>query len=214
MLSRLYTNGCSLTYHTAIAKEDQWSAILGKMLDIPIVINDGQGCGSNERIFRRTYEYLQHNKEFNNETLFLIQLTWPFRFEYYQSDKTWASINQESVVCNDQTHGRQLLNLRSKYYTPEENSYRFLQQVTSLEYLFKSFDIKNYYFISAYKDDDESIEYIKFLDDNITWLYKTFHKSYYFHNLFTKISEADGHPDKEGNELIANWIAKGLSLRE
>jgi len=97
----LYNIGCSFSEGNGIAEDlgidpvseegreleakSRYSAVLAKKLNL-IEINEAQGGGSNQRIFRKTWEWIADNFDKVNETLFVIQWTYPLRSEFYYKD--------------------------------------------------------------------------------------------------------------------------------
>lgn len=180
MAKFLYTNGCSWTWGGALkdsngnvfgvhkdssvetweeAKErltKLWPHHLGEMLGVENTYNLSLGCGSNQRIFRTTFEWLhKQDKEDLQNTVAVIQLTEPSRFEFYYGDDKnyqsdlWAGCNVNSIVnYQRQINKKEYLNCRLQQYTWHEGFYDTLSCVISLISLFKEFKLKEYYFWS------------------------------------------------------------------
>lgn len=85
MIDFLYTNGCSWTYGNGLHEdivfkndtnirtydEFTWPCVLAKKMNID-VINDGRGAGSNDRIVRKTTEFLKSYPKDKIENLLVI----------------------------------------------------------------------------------------------------------------------------------------------
>ena len=93
----LYNIGCSFSEGNGIAEdkgitesrlrkkiesETRYSAVMAKNLGL-IEINEAMGGGSNQRTFRKTWEWISENSDKVNDTLFVIQWTYPLRSEFY-----------------------------------------------------------------------------------------------------------------------------------
>ena len=97
----LYVSGCSFTRMASSWKDDQkhpemeeqWPHLLAKRLNIPNTVNDALWNGSNERTFRKLDHFLKTHSGDLDKVLFLIQFTFPWRYEMWsdqiQDDYTW-----------------------------------------------------------------------------------------------------------------------------
>lgn len=83
-ISHLVVIGCSLSYGDGLTnpKEDSWSAILSKKLNVPVVNLSSRG-GGNDRIMRRLYEYHYLNSSKNNNPFYIIAFSHSSRREEY-----------------------------------------------------------------------------------------------------------------------------------
>lgn len=95
-MKTLYTNGCSWTYGGGLDSPDTvehinnlhdnivWPAHLKKLLNCDNVINQSAGGGSNQRICRTTFEWVNsQSKETLENTIAVIQWSLNDRYEYY-----------------------------------------------------------------------------------------------------------------------------------
>lgn len=221
----LFTNGCSWTwggglepYFNSENERQQlvWPYYLSKKLGIEKVINLSKTGGSNQRIFRTTFDYF--NKINDQEIIAIIQFTQPSRFEYYDTndlndfsniDKRWIMNN--AIGMWDVFH-KPTAKLKLEYYlrtyTEIEGLYKLLAITTSLAYLFESIKIKYYFWYPLvplhlypqnYKD-----HFLKFpmLDKNYGNLsYK-----------YDRVSENDCHPNLNGHKQIADCIFSELNF--
>lgn len=112
----LYTNGCSftqghedhriLTSESGLKKDDKildsewaWPQLLKDYFSN--VVNEAWCGGSNDRIFRRTLEYVQSLNDVSDH-LFIIQCTNVTRSEFYDSDTgVWIGNLNKQVVYDD-----------------------------------------------------------------------------------------------------------------
>ena len=96
----LYTNGCSFTEGVDLENplKERWSKRLSENLSLK-GINEGLGGGSNQRIMRKTIDWIVSNPNKIRETLFVIQVTYPSRYETYDENKdtfereNWTGLN-------------------------------------------------------------------------------------------------------------------------
>ena len=209
---RLYTSGCSFTKHLPVPHKEQWTAHLGKMYKIPNVVNDGQGCGSNQRILRRLLQYIDSIPVIDlQQTLFIIQLTFPFRFEIHDSDQ-WTQCNEHNCVSadgqGDGEHALRVIELLKVYNSQEEDNLRFLQQCLAIEAVFKHYKIQNYFFITIWRMLDDRLRSI--IDKEVKWLYNSSEDSWINSVKYDVVSDQDQHPSAMGNRQLAGWIAAGL----
>jgi hypothetical protein len=77
-----------------------WPNHLGKIINAERTVNLAAGCGSNQRIFRTTYDYVMRQTAENLENTFaVIQVTDPTRYEFYLDNNDNSYLNhQESWV--------------------------------------------------------------------------------------------------------------------
>ena len=205
-----------MTFHNVLPKEQQWTHLLGKELNIPNIINDGLGCGSNPRILRTTFDYLSCQTDISN-TLVIIQLTNPFRFEFNEGPNFWGRCNNNSCVAHDVNYGKKFTAVKSRYYTTEAEFNEFFQQVLAIECMLKSFNIKKYFFIH-YNGDEEfktiNNQSKRFLDKSISWASSlNMSESSIFKSNFEKISNTDHHPGIRGNEQVKDWLLNLIKHR-
>lgn len=158
----LFANGCSWTYGGGLNLDDDeqteerlksvWPAHLGRMLGVHPgdVINLAMGCSSNQRIVRTTYHYMNNTSKNNIEnTMFIIQLTEPSRFEYYEPlENHWARAKIDAVIQKTEEYSFAIdrVNRRLETYTEEEGMYALLSSVMTLTKLFELYNVKNYFF--------------------------------------------------------------------
>jgi len=85
----LYSNGCSYTegYGLDNPEKERYSKFLANKFTAED-INQSAGGGSNQRIFRTTYNWISQNQDKLKDTLFVIQLSYPVRNEIWVN-RTW-----------------------------------------------------------------------------------------------------------------------------
>lgn len=167
----LYVNGCSWTAGGGLEiplgiddrhksendeimmKQHVWSQHLGTLLGAEKVINDGRGCGSNQRIIRTTFDFLS-STEINPEKLIVgIQLTESTRFEFYQetniSKHKWPQIKIDINETEfNSTQEIEFTNRFINYYrsSDEQNFYHLVFVLNTLSNIFFTFNISKYFF--------------------------------------------------------------------
>lgn len=100
-ISHLVVIGCSFSYGDGLAnpKEDSWSAILSKKLNVPVVNLSSRG-GGNDRIMRRLHEYHYLNSSKNNNPFYILAFSHSSRREEYiraNNDYMVVSMNPQTA---------------------------------------------------------------------------------------------------------------------
>jgi len=112
----IYINGCSITYGDGLDVKEydqnnhEWwekrgkpignySEILSKEYQVP-VIDESRLGGSNDRILRKTIDFILNSEDLS-DTLFLIQWTYPLRYERLISGKWYQVILDEKHFVNN-----------------------------------------------------------------------------------------------------------------
>jgi len=143
--------------------EFNWSGIISKKLNIQNLINESVGGGSNDRIFRMTYDFLlKYPKEKRNELLLIIGWTCSDRREIYLEqidswerfnptysftetlDYTKSNIDKNYKIELDNLHKDFIMLLHNDY----ECTHRYFQQVYYLSNLLENLNIKYVFFNS------------------------------------------------------------------
>jgi len=153
----LYNIGCSFSEGNGIAEarggdffnqgptdkgkeleaKSRYSAVLSKKLGLE-EINEAQGGGSNQRIFRKTWNWISKNKDKLDETFFVIQWSYPSRAEYYSGQerlkRKWFHVEYEKLVKDG---------MLPDVYTSSDITLRY---ILSLQSFFKQNNIKFIFF--------------------------------------------------------------------
>jgi hypothetical protein len=125
--NKIYINGCSMTYGDGLDVNEydddnhQWWEKKGKPIGnypqnlseiykVP-VIDESRVGGSNQRILRKTFNYIVNSNDLEN-TLFLIQWTYPLRYEKLISGRWFQVIIKEKHFVDSKQEDIEL----SKYY--------------------------------------------------------------------------------------------------
>ena len=111
----LYSNGCSYTegYGLDNPEKERYSKFLANKFTAED-INQSAGGGSNQRIFRTTYNWISQNQDKLKDTLFVIQLSYPVRNEIWVNrgnkdnfDRNQGWISSEFYDYGGSWHGAQ-----------------------------------------------------------------------------------------------------------
>jgi len=207
----LYVNGCSWSRDTLNNLENidihdykdtlygtpfLWCNHLAKKLSCRL-INEAKGSGSNDRIFRKTTDYLINN---NLKDLFVIlQFTWPERTEYLDNDGKYKYFSWEEDV---EVHKYFLNTYSEKHFIK-----RSIHTIINLHKHLKSVGVDHLCFFAPaiLKEIFNQEKYITYIDKN------NFILDTSFRELQTDyIKEGDGHPGINSQydmfELIYNRI--------
>lgn len=247
MITQLYTNGCSWTWGGAlkdknnkvfgvmkdsVAETDEeslerrlllWPHHLGLRMGIQNTYNYSLGCGSNQRIFRTTLEWLltQTLEDLHN-TLAVIQFTEPSRFEfYYGNDRNyererWAACNVLNIVnYNGKLNKNNYIDLRLQTYSPIEGIYSVISYMLALSKLFETFGLNSYYFWFMRNGDQTAIENIipsSFLSNVIHIPDDGYNR---VGNIVDNVGNVmyDYHPSEKGHMQIAEIIHSEINKR-
>lgn len=164
----LLTNGCSWTWDGGHPDKLVWPHHLGKHLNSSEVHNLAMGCGSNDRILRTTFNWLQTtNKEKLADTVAVIQWTEPSRYEFYvpddnfnkfeNLDERWAFCKIDSVISIDTEYVETLVKESNDYlkkWTSIHSAYKMLYQVEAISSWFNSYGVKYFYWNMSYNIND------------------------------------------------------------
>lgn len=227
----LIANGCSWTYGggldlNGITREEldqvTWPKHLADNLGASTFVNLAEGCGSNQRIFRTTLNYLLDNK-FDEDVVVVIQFTEESRYEYYypldMSDNyeniedRWMRAKTTNltpeIVDNFDKH-YQLSQQRIKYHNSDiQNIYTYIEHCEALSNLLNQHNIK-YYFWDMHEVParlpDRFRDYVL---SSFNWLQKNNDNSWNFWS-YDSISEHDNHPSHTGHKQLADIIYNAM----
>lgn len=220
----LYANGDSWTCgeemfdNDPMAKTNRyfstWPWQLCQNLDMSLCVNESAGGGSNDRIFRKTNEFIFNwlSQKKNTEDLMIV-LGWttPERFEFLSDEYIKVTI-QNSIFSKPETPD--LKKLREIYFKNIDVNKSLLKQIMymiNLRTLCKNVGIKYYDFI-AIGDPMFVINEISFNTYGInldkeslhdeTWNSHVYKNSHSVHAL--------GHPTAQSNKLWADFLANKI----
>jgi hypothetical protein len=215
----LYTNGCSWTYgahaggdHPFHSWTDEerlsklWPHFLGQKLNAKKVVNLSKGCGSNQRIFRTTYDWLNTLTEQEcNEVVAVIQFTQISRYEIYLQknfNENYENITDRWLACKvdsisgstldeaDSKAHMLLNNQRLSTYTDIEGIYTYITQVIALTKLFELFKVKKFFYWNNNEFVHSPANYCSFIMDNFPFIQK--HGDRWNYERVGKVVNTDG----------------------
>lgn len=174
----LYANGCSWTEGAEIPNPiplpycmsskyyGSWPYRLSQKLNIPLCVNEGAGSGSNDRIFRKTQEYIiRYMSEGKDPKDLLIVNGWSTceRTEVSTED-TFARITTTSISGAINFMDKQLIEDLTQYqkayyriYDDRPNKIRNVLMMINLRILCEHYGIKYYDFVAI---GSQPIEYM------------------------------------------------------
>lgn len=233
----LLTNGCSWTWGGALGQEIEenedlrlrsvWPHHLGQLLNCKEVHNLSEGCGSNDRILRTTYDWLASaDADTLKDTIAVIQWSEPTRFEFYcpNEEASWApnlaALPFENIESNwtrvkvdvclgpahlykNKTLHETLENYLAYTSTPIQLAYKTLFQVEALTSILNSFNIK-YFYWSEHLGIGYYPEVIK--DRILKYPWIDFTTNGFEQWQYERVSEMDCHPSFLGHKQLAHII--------
>jgi hypothetical protein len=220
----IYSNGCSHTHVHCVEKDEIWSSLIMKhftndyfmfisstnSFDLNdtdkqnILINESRCGAGNDYIFHQTLETITHLIQNNKKPDFVfIQWSGPNRRQHCLPNGEIKNVN---------------LNDNTEYHVKFEpmGSLHTLHYMFSLQEFLKKENIKYYFF--NYMSLDDSIKFNSVYNDidMNSFIDFGFGKDILTTGLLEMIKEKGfscdnfGHPNKEGNEYIANEILKKI----
>ena len=225
----LFTNGCSWTHFSTlnfVIPDEQerrvavWPYRLGNFLQAKDIINLADGCGSNQRIVRTTYNWLRSQTPENlAQTTAVIQLTEWSRFELYSplSNEKNEDMPGQWVKCKvgivnedsfnpahwDEKEMREIADMRLSQTHHIEDVYRNIGYLFALKGMFEAYGVKKWYLWHQggpngwneipMMHKTELASKFNILDLNDHWSYE-------------KLSKLDSHPSMGGHITIARNI--------
>lgn len=207
----LYVNGCSHTHGTNLSMDGRldltWPNLLSNYLDFNLV-NDSECGSSNDRIFRTTIEYILSTAIPPEKVV--IQFTDVERFELGDFNCNPRSVNRSEThlpFFKDVFE----LGVRKSYISPKY-THKLLNQIYSLENIFKEHSINDYTFL-IWRKVDESYTTYKFINKDklifdvclkLSQKYETCQKPDPFRN-----NVPDNHFGQDAHYEIFEWIKYG-----
>lgn len=216
-ISHLVVNGCSFTYCQGLDKphERGWPAILGRLLNVPVV-NLAMGGSGNDSICRRTYEYFYKDHR-DNKPFYITALSGSARKEEFYT-------KYQDTQVND------FISLRLDFPDTKPDNYEYehvihmnynvkerlkLMYAAQLINLFKSNNLN--YFITDFMPtrDIDVINYINKNHKNLSdHFYKDKNKILNFTQIVRRLKSLPcGHVAEVGNIAIANYLYEELLKR-
>lgn len=243
----LLTNGCSFTWGGALddhfrdengeidhdlRKSLCWPHHLCKLANIPNDINLSQGCGSNQRIFRTTSEWLMNQSPgVLSKTLAIIQLTEHSRYEVFDTElNTWVAYKVDCARTDDPVDTSYYEEVMMKYndhrlsmYTETEGLFSAINYGMSITNLLNFYGVKHYFVNqnSVEPDDVDNVNLYDLYCTSINWLHhnQPLKSNFGYYSTindpvgirFDQISREDTHPTITGHKQIAQHIYDHLT---
>jgi hypothetical protein len=204
-----------MSYHQVLPRDVQWPHLLSKELNIPNLVNYATGCGSNSRIIRTTFDFLNSHDDLEN-TLVIIQISDAFRFEFISKVfNEWVQCNNNACVpsCEE---GYELIANKLKHYNKQVEFLEYFQQVMALEYMLKMSKVKKYFIINwngGHEFDHVALDKINFLNNSISWIKPLDSTGSSIFKTNYEPFKTDPHPNKNGHQQIADWVLDLIKYR-
>lgn len=230
----LFTNGCSWTWGGSLGLETRqnnkkrlesvWPHHLGELLNSERTYNLSLGCGSNDRILRTTFDWLNYiGPEALKETVAVIQFTELSRFEYYVYDNendpyenkplNWAVCKVDCVLSknetNDTERNLEIVNNFISKFTDIQGYYKLLFQLEALTSMFDKAGVKCFYWTNhlglsrmpeQLRETLMKYPWIESFQNQEQWKYD-------------RVSKNDAHPSLNGHIQLADIIYNKIKDR-
>lgn len=218
-------NGCSWTYggglDTAKPSREEldqltWPKHLSNLLGAEKFYNLADGCGSNQRIFRTTLNWiLSQSKETLENTMAVIQWTEEARYEYYvpvnfeeryeNIEEQWVKVKPGVVSPSRFVDLFDLSQNRLKYHNSEiQNVYTYISNCEAMANLLTRHGIKYYFW--DFTDTPRNLPYPfnEYVINNFNWLQSPEKEQWNFWE-YDRLPN-DSHPSITGHQQIAQII--------
>ncbi len=240
----LYANGCSFTNHLPLKERDKWPENLAQNLNIPEYLNDGEGAGTNQGIFKRTAKFLSETQVPPSDILAVIQLTFPFRFEmptpaHISGWQTYITMGVNSDLTEDYSHksktNANYYKARLEAFAEHEcyEAWEFYMQASAISNLLKTWGVQNYFLNlqlpqpglhQPVSGDNRGnlTEEIKFSDNFINWMFDNpldsnmnkLVNSIGYKKTEYTISSLDSHFNGDANRALSKLMSTQIKLKE
>ena len=237
---KLFANGCSFTWGGELFKrlhDDNWILLdenntsdqnierlnvtwprhLSDIMGYSEFHNWSMGCGSNQRIVRKTFDFFLPkilNGEDMSEWTAAIQFSEPSRFETFQDDAdSWLMVNVQNATLEKPTVpviDQQLLDNYYMLFNDKVLGQLFFNDICTLGHFFKQHNIKHVFtmihcgFIESLTDDQ-----IKYCNKEFNWFNNKIEISSIM-DMNVEECENDPHPSRTGHKQIAEHLSRFL----
>lgn len=244
---KLYANGCSFTWGGELFKnlhdvnvfppalmdenydspenlrrlEITWPKKLSDLMKCDEFHNHGMGCGSNERIVRKTLEFFTNkiNQGIDvSDYLVVIQWTESSRFEFFDSiSKSWGIVKHDVVAIENtrpiKDYEFEELFTNFKYNNNMYWASKLFASIVCLGSFFKQHKIKHVFTMvnCPYTLVGFNEYQLKYCNDNFTWYNNDITNSGIDNMTVERVSS--GHPSEVGHIQIADHLYKFLSTQ-
>jgi len=225
-MKTLLANGCSYTYGSGLKEseleEKTWPNQVKEILGYDRTINLSGGCGSNQRIFRTTTQWIMSQpKSVLENTLAIIQFTDLHRYEYYVPKQTKVWENEEErwirnkidvaagpADVSDPILRKEYNEVRLATYSDIEGYWNWLCYCEALSSIFNRHGIKYYFWQIAGRSLDPDQVFYEFLLENYNWINNDIN----FSCIFERISHKDNHASVRGHRQLAEYLVKYIKV--
>jgi len=237
MIKTLYANGDSWTFGQELKDDiadhldykfyNTWPWHVAQELKIPQLVNEAQGGGSNDRIFRKTIDYIRNYKGKPEELLVIVAWTTYERFELPVAVKrehnngytNWESLDIEytSMLMNSKPNVTDKLMLdyhmnRTMLNSSKVNSYKFFNLQWLLKQVCDNLGVK---LLQTYALDNPEFVLGR-PEANEKWLDAISPYPISFNRQLMEVEHLEDvrapgrHPNEQGHKLIAKNIVAYL----
>lgn len=233
---KLFASGCSFTWGGAIFDslyenniildennnsslnktrlEITWPGQLSKLLNCSEFHNHSMGCGSNNRIIRKTFNFFLdkiQNGEDLSEWIAIIQWTEPSRFEFFdEKSKSWAIIKSEGFLTEipREINKKEKDEVLSQFFWSNDTSWeeKHFNEIITLGNFFKIHDIK--YLFTAMMPPELSKGHTQYCNKNFVWYNNDIRECSISKMNDVKECSNSSHPSMEGHNMIAKKFYK------
>ncbi len=245
---KLYANGCSFTWGGEIFKnihdnskypavlmdenydndenrrrlEVTWPKKLADKLGCTEFHNHAMGCGSNERIVRKTLKFFvdKINQGIDvSDYLVAIQWTVPSRFEFFDAEsKSWGIVKHDVIAIEkpraiDDIDFAQDLYNTFRYNNDVYWGSKLFASIICLGSFFKQHNIKHVFTVMNPPHTFMGFEQyqLDYCNDNFVWYNNNIVESGIDNMTVERVSS--GHPSEHGHTQIAEHLYKFLSAQ-
>lgn len=222
---KLLANGCSWTAGGTIdlnitrqeVEQLTWPKHLHDLLGTTDFVNLSEGCGSNQRIFRTTLDYLLNNKD--EDIIAVIQFTEESRFEYYYPldiSNQYENISDRWIRVKSNNLTPEIVDRVDKHYNLSQerlvyhnsdiqNIYTYIEHCEALSNLFNRFNVKYYFWDFADLPNRLPEPFRTYVLNSYSWL--QYRNSTWQHWDYDRIEpDGDQHPNINGHKQLAQLI--------
>lgn len=221
----ILANGCSWTYGGGMDQEDitreeldqiTWPKHLADNLGASTFVNLADGCGSNQRVFRTTLNWIMSQpREVLENTVAVIQWTEESRYEYYvpidfeeryeNIETQWVKVKPGLLIPLEFMDLYELSQDRLKYHTSEiQNIYTYISNCEAMANLLSKHNIKYYFWDYTDTPGYMPSPFREYVINSFNWLQslrQDHWNSWEYERLFD-----DPHPSRIGHQQIAKII--------
>lgn len=229
----LLANGCSWTAGGGLdnwitdreaLEQVTWPKHLAELMNADDFVNLAEGCGSNQRMFRTTLEYLLNTEE--HDITAVIQFTEESRYEYYfpldisddyeNISERWMKAKTENLTPQMPEMERMyddhynISQQRIKYHNSGiQNITTYIERCEAFASMFDRHNITYYFWDMQDAPYRFPEPYKKYLLESFNWLQLNSNGQWDFWK-YERIDEFDCHPSINGHKQLADNIFNAI----